>query len=85
MTVQLKSPEGSIDPIYLVKGCLNVTFGIQTVAALCDTGASVSAIKQSFLDGLNVSPKPIFTSCNIFLYLADNSMCAPLFVVRNIT
>jgi hypothetical protein len=67
MEVQLKSSEGSIEPIYLVRGCLNVTFGVQTVAALCDTGASVSAIKQSFLDVSmclqNQFSRPVISSC----------------------
>ena len=74
MEVQLRNTEGSIEPFILVRGCLNVSIGDKSVAALCDTGASVSAIKQSFLDGLTISPKPIFSACNIHLYLADNSM-----------
>ena len=73
MEVQLHSKEGKIEPILLVRGCLNVTIGEKSVAALCDTGASITAIKQSFLESLTNVIDPVFTPCNILLYLADNS------------
>ena len=74
MEVKLQDQTGKVEDISLVRGCLNLTMGNKTVAALVDTGASISAIKLDFLNNLSDILNPVFEPCSVFIYLADNSM-----------
>ena len=73
MQMRLSAGEGEIEHFSIDKGCLNLNLGGKTFPALVDTGATISAIKASFLYGLvdlgHVRIKP----CNLVIYLADNS------------
>jgi hypothetical protein len=69
-----REQDGKVEELSLLRGCLNVTVAYKIVAALCDTGASNSAIKFSFLEHLDCLDNPVFAPCSVFIYLTDTSL-----------
>jgi hypothetical protein len=73
MQMRLNAGKGKIEHFSIDNGCLNLKLGGKSFPALVDTGATISAIKASFLHGLvDLGPVKI-KPCHLVIYLADNS------------
>ena len=73
MCIGLRTVTGRVEPFHIVRGCLKVAIGDKTVPSLVDTGASISAIKKSFLDKLVGLTNPVYMPCSVSVFLADGS------------